>query len=539
MSLLGLTLWLASGSAAAVDDRAPTFERDVRPILARRCTACHNAREIDDPETSGGLALDSFDAVLKGTAKHKVVAPGRPSESPLYARLVEDDEDRRMPLDEAPLDAPAREVFRRWIDAGTPRGEPAAGPKPAASVPARRVVRSIDVSVPLPPPTSKEGPTSLRLKVGPLPAASSLAFVGDGPTLAVGTYGQVTLWDLATRTAIRTLDGLTGPVLALASGPDGTILAAGAGLPARSGVIHLYAMPGGRLLRTLEGHRDVVAGLAFRPDGKEIASASYDGTVRTWEVATGKPAGVFKGHSDFVYDVAYWPDGKSILSASKDRTVKRIDAAKMVELRTFGEHNDDVLALAVRPDGTSFLSAGNEPQLRSWTIDAEKSSKRVGAHGGPVHQLAFSRDGKRVASASGDQSIRVFDGANVAPLRSLPGPTEWQYAVAISADGRRVAGGGWDGVVRVWDSEAGKLEAILLQPPALGAGQSSWLAVAPDGRVDGSDDLRAAVRWVVGGRETRDRPATIAVSAPESDRAREGEAPAEPESGGSPADSAP
>lgn len=525
MSILGLTLWLASGAISALDEKGPTFERDVRPILARRCVACHNAREIDDPETSGGLALDTYDAALKGTAKHSVVAPGKSAESPLYARLVDSDEDRRMPLDEEPLDGPTREVFRRWIDSGAPRGETVASSKPASVSRARRIVRTIDVAVPLPPPSSQGGPTELRLKVGPLPAVSSLAFVGDAATLAVGTYGLVTLWDIAKHEPVRVLDDLSGPVLALAISPDGKTLAAGAGLPARSGVIGLYSLPEGTLLRTLEGHRDVVAGLAFRPDGKEIASASYDGTVRTWEFATGKPAGVFKGHSDFVYDVAYWPDGKSILSASKDRTVKRIDAAKMIEQRTYGEHNDDVLALAVRPDGSGFVSAGNEPQVRSWTTEAEKSAKRTGAHGGPVYQLVFSRDGKRLASASGDRSIRVFDGVSLSPLRSLPGPTEWQYAVAISADGRRVAGGGWDGVVRVWDAEAGKLEAIVLQPPTLHPGRISWLMVAPDGSIAGSDDLRAAVRWVVAGRETRDRPATIAVSSPESDRAREGEAP--------------
>lgn len=507
MPLLGPTLWLAA-SVALLDGGPPTFERDVRPILGRRCTACHNAKDRDDPETSGGLALDSFDAAMTGTKKHKVVAPGKASESPLFARLVEADEDRRMPPDEESLDLATRELIRRWIDAGAPRGEPAAAAKPAAKAPARRVVRSVDVAIPL--PASKGGPTEIRLKVGPLPAVSSLAFAADGSTLAVGTYGQVTLWDQVKREPIRILDDLPGPVLALAFSPDGKTLAAGSGLPARSGIIRLYAMPEARPLRTLEGHGDVVAGLAFRPDGRALASASYDATVRTWDVGSGSPAGVFKGHSDFVYDLAYLPDGKSILSASKDRTVKRIDAEKMVELRTYGEHNDDVLALAVRPDGSGFVSSGNEPQLRSWGLDAVKSAKRVGAHGGPVHQLAFSRDGKRLASASGDKSIRLFNGADVSSLRTLPGPTDWQYAVALSADGKRVAGGGWDGVVRVWDADAPRIEAILLQPPAPSPGQSSWLAVGPDGSADGSADLLGAIRWVVGGKETKDRPANPA-----------------------------
>jgi hypothetical protein len=486
---------------------APTYERDVRPILARRCTPCHNIKEIDDADASGGLALDSFEAALKGTAKHKVVAAGNPSASPLFARLIDADEDRRMPPDEEPLDEKSRETIRRWIDDGAPRGEAVVvAKKSEAKRPARRAVRSLDVSIALPPPESKGGPTQIRLKVGPLPTVSSLALSADGSILAVGTYGQVTLWDLARREPVAVLDDLPGPVLAVTFSPDGTTLAAGAGLPARSGEIRLYAMPGARPLRTLEGHRDVVAGLAFRPDGKVIVSGSYDATVRTWEVATGRPIGVFKGHSDFVYDVAYLPDGASILSASKDRTVKRIDAKSMTEQRTYGEHDDDVLALAVRPDGSGFVSAGNEPQVRVWGLDAEKSARRVGGHAGPVHQLGFSRDGKRLASASGDATIRLFDADGPKLLRTLPGPSDWQYAVALSADGRRVAGGGWDGVVRVWEAEAPKLEAIFLQPPSSEPGRPSWLVVDAEGAVAGSEDLRGAVRWVANGVETRTRP---------------------------------
>lgn len=506
MIVVGPILWVAMLAVGPSGGKVPTYERDVRPILARRCVPCHNAKDLDDLDTSGGLALDTFEAALKGTTRHRVFSAGNPAASPIYSRLVDADEDRRMPQNEDPLDDASREIIRRWIDDGAPRGEAVVVAKSEAKGPTRRVSRALDVTIGLPATKSKEGATQIRLKVGPLPSVSSLALSADGATLAVGTYGQVTLWDLPKREPIAVLDDIPGPILSLAFSPDGKTLAAGAGLPARSGVIRLLAMPGAKPLRTLEGHRDVVAGLAFRADGKSIVSGSYDATVRTWEVATGKPTGVFKGHSDFVYDVAYLPDGKSILSASKDRTLKRIDAATMTEMRTYGEHDDDVLALAVRPDGSGFVSAGNEPQVRSWTLDAEKSAKRVGAHGGPVHQLAFSRDGKRLASASGDATVRLFDAAGPSTLRSLPGPTDWQYAVAISGDGRRVAGGGWDGVVRVWDAEAPRMEAILVQPPSPSPGHPSWLSVDGDGATAGSDDLREVVRWVVGGKEAKSRP---------------------------------
>src|SRR5262245_39051436 len=108
---------LASLLPASGDD-PPTYERDVRPLLAKRCAVCHNAKKIDEPDLSGGLALDSYDAALRGTAKHKVIEPGKADASELARRLSDPDEDRRMPLGEGPLPEAQRALIRRWIDAG-------------------------------------------------------------------------------------------------------------------------------------------------------------------------------------------------------------------------------------------------------------------------------------------------------------------------------------------------------------------------------------------------------------------------------------
>src|SRR4051794_4157528 len=121
MPLLAPLLVLALAS-----DGPPTYERDVRPILARRCVACHAAKKLDRVELSGGLALDSYEAALRGTAEHRVVDPGKPEASPRAARLEDPDDERRMPLMDEPLPEDQRTLIRRWIAAGAPRGEAAA-----------------------------------------------------------------------------------------------------------------------------------------------------------------------------------------------------------------------------------------------------------------------------------------------------------------------------------------------------------------------------------------------------------------------------
>lgn len=518
-----LTLALATlAPPALAADGPPTYERDVKPLLAKRCTACHNVRKIDDADTSAGLALDTYEAALKGTKDHAVIVPGKADGSELYKRLGDPDDDRRMPLADKALPGPDQTLIRRWIDAGAPRGEPIA--IAPVKKPARRLARSLDVTVPVDakvPPSTKGlepgGPVQFAWKVGPLPAVTSIAFRGDGRCLAVGSYGSVVVWDLVDGRPSVTLSAIPGPVLALAFSRDGKRLAVGSGLPARTGVVRVYDVPGGALLNEFDAHGDVVSGLSFRPDGGRLASGSYDQTVRVWDLIQNRPAGVFRGHSDFVYDIAFDPSGKTILSVSKDHSIKRIDAVKLKELRTYSEHNEDVLAVAVSPTTGEFVTAGNEPQVRWWKPEEEKSNRQQGGHGGPVHQLAFSADGSRLISAGGDGSARTWDGRTGAPLKtlSIAGSGDWQYAVALSADGAVAASGGSDGLVRVWDASAGTFRATLLQPPGDGPDAVEWAAVVPCGYLVVSPGLAKLTRWRVGGKDVPAEAASAAFAKPE------------------------
>lgn len=512
------TAWAISSAAAD----PPTFERDVRPLLKKRCVVCHNARKRGDLDVSGGLALDSFEAVLKGTDEHPVVQPGKSASSELLKRLTDADEDKRMPLLDEPLPDRDQQLLRRWIDEGAQQGTASADVASEPSRPKRVIHRDLDVVIPVDVKIpggidgiKEGGPVEVVLKIGPLPGVSALAFRGDGRLLAVGTHGAVVIWDLVEGSPALTLSEVPGPVHALAFSRDGKRLAVGSGLPARSGSVRIYDVPGGSLIHDFEGHGDVVFGLAFRPDGGQLASSSFDQTVRLWDLGIGRAAGVFHGHSDFVYDVAYARDGRTLYSAAKDRSIKRIDTAKLEELRTYSDHNDDVLTVAVQPGGDQFVSAGNEPQLRWWTADAEKPARRVGGHSGPVHQLAFSGDGSRLISASGDSSVRLWDGRTGTAQRTLAGPTEWQYAVALSDDARLAGAGGWDGLVRVWDADSGTLRATLLQPPSADPVTREWLAVAPSGYYVATTVMDRLVRWRVAGADVSTDKARILFARPE------------------------
>ena len=175
---------------------------------------------------------------------------------------------------------------------------------------------------------------------------SSVAFSPDGKTLAAGTFlGGTMLWDVATmKNSVTLADGVDICPTHLAFSPDSKILASGS----LSALLTLWDSASGRKAAALEassvstGKRTAIHGghdtepigsLAFSPDGKTLASAAWhvgtnglpEGTIRLWDVATGRNTTTIHGHAREVTSVAYSPDGNTLASGSEDKTIKLWD----------------------------------------------------------------------------------------------------------------------------------------------------------------------------------------------------------------------
>ena len=163
--------------------------------------------------------------------------------------------------------------------------------------------------------------------------------------------------------------------------------------------------------------------MAFSPDGKRLASASRDETVKVWDAATGQETLTLKGHTGGVTSVAFSPDGKRLASASEDETVKVWDAATGQETLTLKGHTGCVTSVAFSPDGKRLASASDDGTVKVWDAATGQETLTLKGHTDAVTSVAFSPDGQRLASASSDGTVKVWDARPLDAEPAKPGPT--------------------------------------------------------------------------------------------------------------------
>lgn len=242
-------------------------------------------------------------------------------------------------------------------------------------------------------------------------------------------------------------------ILALAVSPDGLCAVAGA----RGGSIRVWDVESGKLRHSIAAHGDRVRAVAVFSGGRKAVSASDDGMLAVLDLNEGKIERVLTAHGGAIATVAATIYGETAVAGMADGAVEVWDLAAGTLVRELRGLSTRVLALAIDATGRRVVAGAEDSSMRSWDLETGAVLALAG-HAGPIAAVAVSRDGCRALSGARDQTLRIWNldtGAAVSVLRE---PSI--NCLAILAEGRHAVRGS-DAGITLWDIEDGSEIATL------------------------------------------------------------------------------
>jgi WD40 repeat protein/uncharacterized protein YegL len=212
-------------------------------------------------------------------------------------------------------------------------------------------------------------------------------------------------------------------------------------------------------VQTLKGHSSFVYAVKFSPDGKILASGSWDKTIKTWDPMIGNNIHTMNGHTQGIKSLSFSPDGNLLLSGGRDNKNKLWNVVTGFEVNSFSVDTTTVYSVAYSPSGNNFISGGWSHAV-IYDITGSENVQIMSGHTSYINCVAYSPDGNKIATGSNDRSVIIWD-AKTGILERLFWHTHAIYAVDFSPDGKILAAGGEENVIQLWDLETGNLIKTL------------------------------------------------------------------------------
>jgi WD40 repeat protein/transcriptional regulator with XRE-family HTH domain len=254
----------------------------------------------------------------------------------------------------------------------------------------------------------------------------------------------------------------TAAVQALAFSPDEHTLATGSW----DGTLKLWNLENGALL-WLGQHSGSIHRLVFTPDGRTLASGGDDAAIRLWDVSTGKHLQTLSCQSSAVYALACSPDGGLLAGGCFDGSIHlwQMQGRQAVQsgtaTRILRGHSGLAWSVAFAPDGRTLASGSFDRTVKLWDVESLEVRETLAGHTAQVNAVAWSPDGSLLASGSRDQTIWLWDVERGSYRMALQGHTAIVHDLAFMPDSRSLLSGSEDGTLRVWDVERGQCTRVI------------------------------------------------------------------------------
>lgn len=212
----------------------------------------------------------------------------------------------------------------------------------------------------------------------------------------------------------------------------------------------------------LRGHKKPISLVRFSPDGRYIASASSDCTIKLWNAHTGALEHTLEAHLAGISALTWSPDSKILASGSDDKSIRLWDPQTGLAHPTplLGHHNY-VYSLCFSPKGNMLVSGSYDEAVFLWDVRAARVMRSLPAHSDPVSSVDFVRDGTLIVSCSHDGLIRVWDTATGQCLRTIVHEDNAPVTcVRFSPNGRYILAWTLDSCIRLWNYIEGKGKCV-------------------------------------------------------------------------------
>jgi WD40 repeat protein len=294
-------------------------------------------------------------------------------------------------------------------------------------------------------------------RVSPIHA---VVFSPNGKILISSGGRAISLWQIEKGQEIKRFDSHEGAIKTIALSPNGEVLASDTGT---GGLVLLRNIFTGQILKQFEGHQGEVNAMAFSPDGKFLASCD-DEMVHLWNVQTGEKLRRFthpQKKFNKVYALAFSPEGRQLVSGTWDGSVHLWEVNSGQQQHCFEGNTGSVQCLAFHPQGHVLAAGFSDHKIRLWNLSMAQEILCLEGHAGGINALAFNPNGTLLVSGSEDKTVQLWDMNTGKMVRCLEGHTSPGNSVAYSPNGKLlVSVHGWHRI-HLWNMQTGKQRRCL------------------------------------------------------------------------------